>query len=120
MRIRHDLGQLVLTTPSLFGRLARTHGVGHEMRGVHWHRRWRRRRCRLLLGLGHWPHVHGDGPVGLDHCLPDLRQDDFAVRPDKIVVALVDVRADNVDVEESLLDELFHTLEPSVMAREML
>lgn len=61
-------------------------------------------------GFGHGPHVHGDGPVGLNHGFPDLREDDLAIGTDEIVVAFVDVRADDIDVKEGLLDELFHTL----------
>lgn len=61
--------------------------------------------------LRHGPHVHGDGPVGLDHSLPDLREDDLAVGTNEIVVTFVDMGADHVDVEEGLLDEFFHTLE---------
>jgi len=72
-------------------------------------RRWK----RLLLWrrwFGHRPHVHGDGPVGLDHCLPDLRQDDLTIGTHEVVVALMDMRANDIDVKESLFDELLHTL----------
>jgi hypothetical protein len=88
-----------------------THELGVSVRGWRWQGfhlwlRWR--------GFRHGPHVHGDGPVGLDHGLPDLWEDDFAVGSDKVVVAFVDVRANDVDVEEGLLDELFHALRMSV------
>jgi hypothetical protein len=53
----------------------------------------------------------GDGPVGLDHGLPHLREDDLAVWSNKIVVAFVYVWADDINVEEGLLDELFHALQ---------
>jgi hypothetical protein len=39
-----------------------------------------------------------------------LGEDDFAVGADEIVVPFVDVRANNVDVEEGLLNEFFHAL----------
>ena len=62
--------------------------------------------------------MHGDGPVGLDHGLPNLGQDDLAVRSHKVIVALVDMGAYDVDVKESLLDELFHSLVMLVFVRE--
>lgn len=65
---------------------------------------------RCWFWLRHGPHVHSDGPIGLDHGLPDLRQDDLAIGSDEIVVALVDVGPNDVDVEEGLLDEFFHAL----------
>jgi hypothetical protein len=90
---------------------------GHEVLMVE---RWWRQRSWLLFWrrLGHGPHVHGDGPVGLDHCLPNLGQDDLAVRSHKVIVALVDMGTYDVDVKESLLDELFHSLVMLVFARE--
>ena len=60
--------------------------------------------------LVHGPHVHGDGPVGLHNLLPDGGEDDLAVRADQIVVALLDMRTNDFDVEEGLLDELLHAL----------
>lgn len=80
-----------------FRRRGRVH---HVLWGFRWW--WR--------GLWHGPHVHCDGPVGLNHCLPDLGQDDFAIGPDEVVVAFVDVGADYVDVEEGLFDQFFHAL----------
>ena len=53
--------------------------------------------------------MHGDGHVGLYHCFPHLWQDD-PTRTDKIVVPFVHVWTDYIDVEESLLDQLFHSL----------
>ena len=96
--------------------LAQREVMSQEMRCI-----GRRRRVWHVPGmLGHWfrfwwrlrhgPHVHCDGPVGLDHGLPDLGEDDFAVGADEIVVPFVDVRANNVDVEEGLLNEFFHAL----------
>lgn len=61
-------------------------------------------------GLIHGPHVHGDGPVGFDDLFPNARKDDLAIRTDQIVVAFLNVRADNVDMEEGLFDQFFHTL----------
>jgi len=88
--------------------------MSHEVRGIWW-RRWVhhffRRRWGWWRGFRHRPHVHCNGPVWLDHCLPDLGKDDFAVWADEVIVAFMDMRADHVDVEEGLLDELFHTLE---------
>ena len=60
--------------------------------------------------LVHGPHVHSDGPVRLHNLLPDGGEDDLAVRADQIVVTLLDVRANDFDVEEGLLDELLHAL----------
>ena len=71
------------------------------------HRLWLWRGWRRLR---HGPHVHCDGPVGLNHSLPDLREDDLAVGTDEIVVTFMDMGADHVDMEEGLLDEFFHTL----------
>lgn len=110
------LGSLVLTTalPRL-DHLRTLHSCmrmsSHEMLVIQW-RRWWKSLFRWLWWwwFGHWPHVHGNVPVRLDHRLPDLRQNDFAVRTDKIVVALMDVRADDIDVQESLFDEFLHTL----------
>lgn len=77
-----------------------------DRRGCHWDDdlgywwwwwRWRR-------WFGHRPHVHRDGPVGLNHGLPDLGEDDLAVRSYKVVVAFVDVWADHINVEKRLLD----------------
>jgi hypothetical protein len=39
-----------------------------------------------------------------------LGEDDLAIRADKVVVAVMDVGADNIDVEEGLFDEFFHSL----------
>ena len=54
--------------------------------------------------------MHYDAPAGFDHAVPDLGEDDFAVGEDEVVVALVDVGAYYVDVEEGLFDEGFHAL----------
>ena len=82
-------------------------------------KRWWRRRSWLLFRrwLRHGPHVHGDGPVGLDHGLPNLGQDDLTVRSHKVIVALVDMGTYDVDVKESLFDELFHSLATLVFAK---
>lgn len=61
-------------------------------------------------GLGHGPHVHDNVPAGLHEKRPSLREHNFAVRVDEIVVAFLDVGTDDVDVEESLFDEFFHAL----------
>jgi hypothetical protein len=53
--------------------------------------------------------MHRDLPSRLHDVFPEGWQDDFAVL-DEVVVAFVDVRADDVDVEEGLFDEVFHPL----------
>jgi hypothetical protein len=65
------------------------------------------------VGAGHsvhGPHVHGDRPVRLDDLVPDLRQDDFAVGTDKVVVALLNMMPYHVNMHECLLDKIIHTL----------
>lgn len=54
--------------------------------------------------------MHGDAPVRLDDGVPDLRENDFAVGAVKVVVAVDNVLADDLDVEERLFDKLLHTL----------
>lgn len=91
-----------------------------------WWRRWRSHaavhvvrinhlRLFLLWWLGHRPHVHGDGPVGLDNNLPNLRKNNLTVRSDEIIVTFVDVGTDHIDMKESLLDEFFHSLDSLVL-----
>jgi hypothetical protein len=63
-----------------------------------------------LWRLRHRPHMHRDCPVRLDHRLVHLREDDFAVRSDQVVVAFVDVLADYINMKESLVDKCFHAL----------
>jgi hypothetical protein len=46
----------------------------------------------------------------LDHGFPDLGEDDLAVRSDEVVVAFMNVRANHIDMQKSLLDEFFHAL----------
>ena len=40
-----------------------------------------------------------------------MRKNDFAVWTHKVVVAFVHVRTKDLNMEKSLLDEVFHTLE---------
>jgi hypothetical protein len=61
-------------------------------------------------GLIDGPHDHGDLPIRLDHFVPNLREDDLAIGPDEIKVTKLHFWADDVDVNEGLLDQLFHTL----------
>lgn len=61
----------------------------------------------------HWPHVHGYLPVRFYHLIPDLWKNDFTVRPDKIIMASLNMRANYVDMHESLLNQLFHALKSS-------
>lgn len=85
-------------------------GAVRRRRVVHHVWIWFGRLWRRWRGFGHGPHVHSDGPVRLDHCLPDLWQDDLAIGSYEVVVAFVHVGADDIDVEEGLLDEFFHAL----------
>lgn len=48
--------------------------------------------------LVHWPHVHGNGPIGLNNLFPHAREDDFAVGADQVVVTFLDMRADDLDM----------------------
>lgn len=94
---------------------------GHWLRWGWWRRssgwlrlgRWCWLRCRERKLWGGWfpwrwirhrPHVHGNRPVGFDYRLPDLRQDNLAVRTMKVVVSLDDMRSDDFNVKERLLD----------------
>lgn len=61
-------------------------------------------------GLIHRPHVHRDGPVGLDDLLPNAGKDYLAIGGDQVIVTFLDVRTDDIDVQEGLLDELLHAL----------
>ncbi len=54
--------------------------------------------------------MHRDGPIRFNHCLPYLREDDFSIWADQIVVSLRNVRTDYFDMQEGLLYELLHTL----------
>ena len=74
---------------------------------IDWRRLWWR-------GFWHWPHVHGNVPVGLDYNLPYLWKNDLAIRSDEVVMAVVNVRPDDVHVQEGLLDELLHSLNREV------
>lgn len=56
------------------------------------------------------PHAHAYLPTRLDRLLPHHREDDLAVGPYQVVVAFLNMRADNLDVRKGLLDEIFHTL----------
>lgn len=63
-----------------------------------------------LWATVHRPHVHSDGRVWLDDLFPDCREDDLAVWANEIVVALLNVWADDLNMKKSLLDKLFHPL----------
>lgn len=56
------------------------------------------------------PHAHADLPTRLDRLLPHHGEDDLAVGPYQVVVAFLNMRADNLDVRKGLFDEIFHTL----------
>lgn len=54
--------------------------------------------------------MHGDTPVGLDDRVPDLRENDLTIGAMKVVVAVDNVLANDLDVEECLFYKLFHAL----------
>ncbi len=54
--------------------------------------------------------MHGDGPIRFNHCLPHLREDDFSIWANEIVVSICDVWTDYFDMQEGLLYELLHAL----------
>jgi hypothetical protein len=54
--------------------------------------------------------VHGNSPIWLDHGLINLWENNLAVWADEIVMTLVHVLADDIDMEEGLLDQCFHSL----------
>lgn len=54
--------------------------------------------------------MHRNGPVRLNHSLPYLWQNNLAIGPNEVVVAVVDMLANDINVKESLLDKLFHSL----------
>lgn len=89
--------------------------AGQEHLRIRWRGRWWRKRFFGRFrwwwrGFRHWPHMHSNGPVWLDHGFPDLGEDDLAVRSDEVVVAFMNVRANHIDMQKSLLDEFFHAL----------
>jgi hypothetical protein len=108
MRFTPEL-DLILGSPQALA-LANGELLGRPLRVGVWWWLWQGFRFFDWRGFRHGPHVHGDGPVGLDHGFPNLREDNFAVGSDEVVVAFVHMRANDVNVEEGLLDELFHAL----------
>lgn len=64
------------------------------------------RRC-----LVHGPHRHSDEPVRLDDLLPHRRENNFAVWSSEVVVTLLHMRAEDVNLQEGLFDEILHALE---------
>ena len=62
--------------------------------------------------IGHGPHVHTNLPARFDYIFPDGREDGEAFGAEDVVVAIVDLGANDVDMEERLLDEIFETLSP--------
>ena len=60
--------------------------------------------------LVHWPHLHGNLPVRLDHPIPHRWQDDLAIRASQIVMTFPNMLPKLVDLHERLLDEFFHAL----------
>lgn len=55
--------------------------------------------------------MHCHRCVGLNHILPDPRQYYVAIGPYQIIMSLCNVRANNINVKESLSDKIFHALE---------
>ena len=64
----------------------------------------------LQGSLVHRPHLHGDAPVGFDDFFPYSRENDLAIGPDQVVMALLHMGSDDIDMKECLFDELFHSL----------
>lgn len=48
--------------------------------------------------------MHRNGPIGLYHRFVHLWKDNLAIGANKIIVAFVDVSADNIHVKERLLN----------------
>jgi hypothetical protein len=57
------------------------------------------------------PHVHCDGPIRLDHRLPDLRKNNLAIWSNQIITTLLYMRSNDLDMQEGLFDEFLHALE---------
>lgn len=89
---------LLLRTPLL-------HHMKHSCLFRRHVRMWARERVLLRR-----PHAHADLPTRLDRLLPHHGEDDLAVGPYQVVVAFLNMRADNLDVRKGLLDEIFHAL----------
>lgn len=87
-------------------------GVAGIVARVAWGELHRRAAGNLVAqrGLVHRPHVHCDVPIGLDDPFPNGREDDLPVGANEVIVTLLDVGPDRIDVEECLLDEIFHSL----------
>lgn len=68
------------------------------------------RRTHGRFGFRHRPHMHRYRPIWLNHCLPHLRKNNFAIWPDQIVMAFSNVLSEHVNMQESLLNQLLHTL----------
>lgn len=80
-----------------------------------WNSRWHRPSRHNLVER---PHLHRDGPVGLDHLLPHCRENDLAVGSDQVVVALLDIGPNDVDALEGFLDQLLHALrDPTTVSK---
>ena len=73
--------------------------------------RWQSRGSRRLLGYR--PHMHRDRPIWLDHGLPYLGKDDFAIWSYQIIMALRYMLTKKIHMHECLSYQLLHTLESS-------
>lgn len=71
---------------------------------------WRWRGSLGLWRLWHRPHVHCNCPVRFNHRFPNLGKNNLAIRPNQVIMAILDVRANDVHVKECLFDEIFHAL----------
>lgn len=59
----------------------------------------------------HRPHMHRHRPIWLNHLVPYLGENNLAIRTDKVIMPSLYMGTNNIDMAESLLDELFHALE---------
>ena len=66
---------------------------------------------RARWRLGHGPHMHGDRPAWLYHSFPHLWKYNLTIRAEEIIVSFVYVWSNYIDIEESLLDQFFHSLD---------
>jgi len=65
----------------------------------------------LRFWLRHWPHVHRNRPIRFDHGLPYLWENNLSIGTDQIVMTLLYMWTNDINMQESLLDKLFHTLD---------
>lgn len=54
--------------------------------------------------------MHGDSPIWFDHGLVHLWKYDLAIRTNEVVMTFVHVLANDIDMQEGLLDKRLHSL----------